>query len=390
MKFKIIVLLLLSFCFSAFGLLDNRLKISTSTRYGHDDNIFSQSVGSEIATDFISQVFMVQAVPVRSPKTNVAMFWSPEIRYRTVDDEILYFQNLIGMYSTKITPRLSINAQNKFNISDKEPSLVNIIKDMYYYNNSASVGFDYIFSRRDAVSLTVGHDLKVWSDNLQMASNQFSNASFNRTKVFGAWAHEFVQGKVFGSLGSAVSTLEYEEGRGGMDSFEAYGRFDYALNPASLFSIQAGAKTHILENEEGETRNLTVPTGLISFMMQPTRDMSINSSISYDTFDSSLPQFNMRESLKYSLGLRYKLTPKISVSQNLMLIESLYQDEYQRYYQEQEEVRDDLITLIMQNATYQINPLHSIEASWMITKVNSYETPEVLRNKFYIGYKFSF
>ena len=119
-----------------------------------------------------------------------------------------------------------------------------------------------------------------------------------------------------------------------MDSFEAYGRFDYALNPASLFSIQAGAKTHILENEEGETRNLTVPTGLISFMMQPTRDMSINSSISYDTFDSSLPQFNMRESLKYSLGLRYKLTPKISVSQNLMLIESLYQDEYQRYYQE--------------------------------------------------------
>jgi hypothetical protein len=223
-----------------------------------------------------------------------------------------------------------------------------------------------------------------------MASNQFSNASFNRTKVFGAWAHEFVQGKVFGSLGSAVSTLEYEEGRGGLDTAELYGRFDYALNPASLLSFQYGLKGHVLENEYGVSRRIKSPIALVSFMMQPTKDMSINASVSYDTFESSLPQFNMRESLKYSLGLRYKLTPKISVSQNLMLIESLYQDEYQRYYQEQEEVRDDLITVIMQNATYQINPLHSIEASWMITKVNSYETPEVLRNKFYIGYKFSF
>lgn len=390
MKFKIIFLLLLSLCFSAFGLLDNRLKISTSTRYGYDDNIFSQSVGEQVASDFVSQVFVIQGVPVRTPRKNVAMFWSPEIRYRIIDDEVLYFQNMIAMYSSKITPRLSINVQNKFNISDKEPGLVNIVKDMYYYNNSSSVGFNYTFSRRDAVSLTVGHDLKAWSDNIQITSNQFSNASFNRTKIFGNWAHEFVKGRVFGSLGSSASTLEYEEERGGVDSFDLYGRFDYALNPMSLFSIQAGAKTHVLENEEGETENLTTPVGIISFMMQRTKNLSLNSSISYDTSDSSLPQFNMKENIKYSLGLRYKLTPRINVSQNLMLIESLYKGEHQRYYQEQEETRDDLITVIMQNATYQINPLHSVEASWIVTKVNSYKTPEVLRNKFYIGYKFSF
>ena len=73
MKFKIIFLLLLSLCFSAFGLLDNRLKISTSTRYGYDDNIFSQSVGEQVASDFVSQVFVIQAVPVRTPRKNVAM-----------------------------------------------------------------------------------------------------------------------------------------------------------------------------------------------------------------------------------------------------------------------------------------------------------------------------
>ena len=389
MKFKIILLLLLSFSFSAFGLLENRLKISTSTRYGHDDNIFSQSVGSEIASDFISQVFVIQAVPIRSERMNVAMFWSPEVRYRTIDDEILYFQNMVAMYSKKINPRLKFSVQNKFNISDKEPSLVNIVQDMYYYNNNTSLSVDYTFSRKDAVTFGIGHDLKVWSDNLQIATDIFSNGSFNRTKGFGAWAHEFVKGKFFGSLGSSASTLEYEGGRGGVDSGELYGRLDYALNPFSLFSVQAGYKEHFMENEDGENNNIKSPTGLISFMMQPTKEMSINTSVSYDTFESSLPQFNMRESIKYSLGLRYKVTPKISVSQNVMIMESLYNEEYLRYDYD-EDTRDDLITVVMQNVTYQINPFHTIEGSWMLTKVNSFNTPEVLRNKAYLGYKFSF
>jgi hypothetical protein len=389
MKFKIILLLLLSLCFSAFGLFEGKLKVSTSTRYGHDDNIFSQSVGSEIASDFISQVFVIQAVPIRSPKTNVAMFWSPEIRYRTIDDEILYFQNMVGMYSTKIGPRLSINAQNKFNISDKEPSLVNIVQDMYYYNNNTSVGLNYIFSRKDAVTLSLGHDMKVWSDNLQLSTNTFSNGSFDRTKVFGAWAHEFVQGKVFGSLGSSASTLEYEGERGGLDTAELYGRFDYALNPASLLSFQYGLKGHVVENEYGVSRRIKSPIALVSFMMQPTKDMSINASVSYDTFESSLPQFNMRESTKYSLGLRYKITPRINVSQNVMVMKSFYEEDFLRYEWE-ESSRDDLITVLMQNVTYVINPFHTIEGSWMLTKVNSFGTPEVLRNKLYVGYKFSF
>jgi len=389
MKYKIIILILLALCFSAQGLLDQRLKISTSTRYGHDDNIFSQSVGEEIASDFISQVFVIQGVPFRSPQKNVAVFWSPEIRYRTIDDEVLYFQNMVGMYSHKISPILEINFSNKFNISDKEPSLVNIIQDMYYYNNNANLGLTYSFSRKNAVSIDVGHTLKSWSDNLQLTTNTFTNSDFEQFKALGIFAHEVKEGKLFLSVGTKASSLEYQEDRGGLDSVSVFSTLTYIPIPIAMINLDVGFKNTILEDEYGEEESIQTPTFLLSLMAQLSRDASVNASISYDTFESSLPQFNMRESYKYALGVRYKITPKINVSQNVMIMESVYTEDYLRYEWEETE-REDLITVFMTNVGYNINELNAIEFSYMLTKVNSFATPEVLRNKVYLGYKLSF
>tara|TARA_B100000123_G_scaffold272563_1_gene255908 strand:+ start:321 stop:1490 length:1170 start_codon:yes stop_codon:yes gene_type:complete len=389
MKFKIILLILLAICFSAQGLLDQRLKISTSTRYGHDDNIFSQSVGSEIASDFISQVFTVQAFPYKTPQKNMAVFWSPEIRYRAVDDEVLYFQNMVGMYSHKISPRLSIDFSSKFNISDKEPSLVNIVQDMYYYNNSANLNVTYAFSRKNAFSLGVGHNLKRWSDNLQLTTDTFTNSDFDELKTLGVFAHELQQGKLFSSLGVKASSLEYQEDRGGLDSVSVFAGIQYLPIPIAMLNLDVGFKNVILEDEYNEEENIQIPTFLLSLMTQLSKDMSITASVSYDTFESSLPQFNMRESYKYALGLKYKITPRISVSQNLMIMESVYTEDYLRYVWEETE-RDDLITVVMTNIGYNIDELNAVEFSYMLTKVNSFATPEVLRNKVYLGYKLSF
>ena len=379
MSFKFIAVLLL-IPFTSFGLLDGLITIKDHTRISYDDNPFSRTAGNETNTVYVTKLINLQAILLQNGRTDIAFIYSPKIDYRELDDQTLFYQKATGKFLHSFTPRTKIDSSFKWSISEREPTDLDVNSDITWEQLAAQAKLSHTFTRKDSLSIEYSHKSKKWSENLNNADGDFEMHNVEALHI-----HEVLKGRLFHSIGSAASTLRYQNNRGGFDAIDIVNKYIYVVNKTTLLKLDGffGHLTTIDKN--GVKTGGYGPGWSVSLDSQVTRNLTLGIGGSYETTESAISLWNAKDIYKGTAKIRYRLSPKINVTLNGVFTDSKYLTEYDRYGANQS--REDVMIVGIGSITYDITRNHALEAGGQSVILEPEGSANIVRNKFYVGYR---
>ncbi len=378
---------------TVFAAQDRSFNIQNTVRVGYDDNIYQTRDVNKQGTAFIADIVNISGEFVFSDRSEMELYWQPELRYRfDADPEAITYQDLYGRLSHAVSQRTFLELSDRLRYQEKDGQSDLVGGDAVNQNfleNDLMGSLGFTLSPKNQIKLGGGYEFRTWDDDgygeWNPGTTTRSGNNYDQLKADGSYVRELKEDTTHAMVGVNYVNHEYDGARGGFDSTTLYGGVDHAFNPKMSGTAQLGWSLSSVdwgENSE-DTSSPFLETGLT---YQPTDRTSINGSLGYSLSQSQSSFYNAQEGFDVGLGVRHDLTGKITLSGTLSYIFSMYDSAYGDLGLEDAE--ENYLSLSLRGS-YQINRNNFIDIGYEISQRDS-DSPdltEYTRSRVDIGWR---
>jgi hypothetical protein len=364
---------------------------SNHIRFGHDDNLYQESSNEE-ETSYISDILNISGKLLFSNRSELLLYWQPEIRYRfEAEEKTQFLQDLYAKYINAIDQSSQFQITDRFRYSELEANQSGSTGPREYAENDLKGAYIKQLNGKNSINLSTGFTARRY-DNDSRAFNQTRN--FDRSNISGIISRNLDRDKRTVSLGYVFSEHEVENNAGGIQSGLLFLGYDQIFNPKFLGSIQLGYTDAEIEQKNGIT-DLSVtsdssnPYFEIGFNYDLSERTSVGSTFSHSLRYSTTAIYNAEKRSDWLITLSHDLTAKIDLNASLSYVMSDYESDFLRDIGSTSGEVEDQTTIVNIRADYQINRNHFVEIGYQGRSRNTEISAngDYDKNRIYLGWK---
>jgi hypothetical protein len=373
----------------AFAAKDSTFKFQNSVRIGYDDNVYQTRDVIKQDSAFITDIFNVTGDLNFSDRTDMSLYWQPELRYRfDADPELITYQDLYASLGHAVSERLMLELSDHLRYQDKEGQSDlaggnNI--DQNFLENTLLGALDYSLDSVSRVKVGAGYEFRTWDDDFY---GETRGNNYDQLKADGSYIRALTRDKTFGLVGVNYVNHEYDGSRGGFDSTTLYGGVDHNFNPSMLGTAQLGYTFGSVDSFSG-SEDTSSPYLQAGLDYKSTDRTSFNGTLGYTISQSENSYFNAADTFNLGLGVKHDLTGKINLSSTLRYTMAKYDSSYARFGIPDSE--EDFVRFSIRGS-YQINRNNFVDVGYEFSMRDSdfVLLQEYDRNRTDIGWRVRF
>ncbi|MCF7817587.1 MAG: outer membrane beta-barrel protein [Kiritimatiellales bacterium] len=371
---------------TSFAAQERSLRVQNSLRVGYDDNVY-QSNDNKQGTGFISDILNISGKLTFSSRTDMLLYWQPEVRNRfDADPELVSYHDLYARFNHAVSQRTFLQVSDRFRYQDKDGQSDSAGSQTYMENDLAGA-LDITVNSLSQVKLGGGYEFRTW-DSSSYGSGTLNN-DYTRSIADVSYIRELRPNTTQGVLGMNYVDQEYDGSRGGYKSTSLFAGADHNFNPNVTGNARLG---YSLNSVDGATSTDTsTPYMMAGLDFNPTARTSINGTMGYSIYRTENSVYNAQDRFNIGVGVRHDLTGKISVSSALEYIYSLYNGDYAsgvNYALNPGDANEDYLKFNLRGS-YQINRNNFVDIGYEFSTRSS-DSPyltEYDRNRIDIGWR---
>ena len=385
MKIKYIFITSLTVCCVAFGQQDRSFMVENHLRIGHDDNVTqSNDSSSEVKTVYYSDIFNLSGKYKLSGRTDLIVYWQPELRYyatNDLEDNALFLQDLYLDYAHELNEKASLVVTDRYRYSDQ--AVNDSGNNNQFAENVFKASVRYIIDQRNAVNTLISFTDRAYDNDSTAlgATRDYEQVTF--TPLYSRSLNP--SGDSI-SLGYSITEHTLGHGAGGIDSSTLFLGYDRVFNPQFISSVQLGY-TDAQIDQSGTDSDSTSPFFELGFNYRLSEKTALNASYGYSLRYTTLNLYNAEQRSDLLISLAHDLTAKIKVAGSFSLVDSSYESDFLRdnNYVGNPNKEDESIILSLR-ADYKINRNHALEAGYQ-GRFRDGDLGEYDRNMLFFGWK---
>lgn len=398
-KFFLLGVLLSLVVVSADAARERSLHVQNSVRVGFDDNIYQKKSGEETASGFVTDIINLSGKFTFSSRTDVQVYWQPELRFRVRridrdgDDELLIYQTLYGRLNHAISQRLFLTVSDRFYYQDKEDQVGDGVSqsNQQFVDNNLLGALDITVNNLSQVKLGAGYRSNVWDDKEYGGGK--NNNDYGQFTVNGSYIRELRPNKTHGVVGLNYVDLKYDGDRGGYEAWTTFIGADQIFSPSANGNVRVGYSMTSIDTELDKNASSS-PYVQAGLGFNPTARTSLNGTLGYSIDRGNNSFWNSQDRFTMSVGGKYDLTGKISISASVSYTSSSYDgDNRTENIEKNGEELDDAVDKLLRwslRGSYQINRNNFIDAGYAYT-LRTTDAPDFIteynRNRIDIGWR---
>lgn len=369
-----------------FAAKENSVRFQNTVRMGYDDNVYQSE--DKTGTAYITDIINISGKLTFSSRSDMLLYWQPEIRYRLdsdVEPDFITYQDLYARFSHAISQRMFLQISDRFRYQDKDAQSGSVnTSNQNYIENDLMGALDYTINSVSQVKVGTGYEFRTWDD-----SNYGSVLGNDYTQIHadGSYIREFVPNKTTGLLGMDYMDHTYEGNRGGFDSTTIYGGVDQNFTPNVVGNARVGYSFSNVENNSGVSSDTSSPYLQAGLDINPTARTSFTGTLGYSLYRSENSVYNAQDRFNLLLGVRHDLTGKINISSTIGYTVSLYDADYSvNGVTPAPDAQDDYLTFGLRGS-YQINRNNFLDAGYKFSTRSTDVNSDFDRNEIDIGWR---
>ena len=371
--------------------ISDSFTFSNYIRYGHDDNLYQQETG-EVESSYISDILNVSGKLLFSNRSEMLLYWQPELRYRfDAEDKALFLQDLYVSYQNAINQSSEIQITDRYRYSELDVNQTGDEGSKEYAEKFLQGSYRNKLNEKNSINISAGV-INRKNDN---DSNQYDKTrDFNRFNISGVISRNLDRDKHSVSLGYILSDHQVKNNAGGIQSGTLFLGLDRIFNPQFMGSVQFGITDAEIEQKAGTVNSSVIsdstnPFYEIGFNYDLSERTRLSSSFSHSLRYSTTSLYNAEERSDWLIALSHDLTSKINLAISYSYIDATYQSDFSRTFVESEEDKEDQSSVLNIRTEYQINRNHFVEVGYQgrsrTTEIST--NGDYDKNRFYLGWK---
>jgi hypothetical protein len=383
MKIKYTLIASLTICCIAFGQQDKSFMIENHLRIGHDDNV-TQSSNGQVKTIYYSDIFNLSGKYKLSGRTDLILYWQPELRYyatNDLEDNAIFLQDLYLDYAHELNEKTSLVVTDRYRYSDQA---VNDAGDNNQFAENVLKGsLRYIIDQRNAVNTLISYTARAYDKDSSLIDFTRDYEQVTFTPLYSRSLN--TSGDSL-SLGYSITEHTLGHGAGGIDSSTLFVGYDRVFNPQFISSVQLGY-TDAEIDQSGANSDSTSPFFEMGFNYRLSEKTRLNASYGYSLRYTTLSLYNAEQRSDLLVSIAHDLTAKIRIAGSISLVHSEYESDFLRdvNYGGDPDKEDDSMILSLRT-DYKINRNHAVEAGYQ-GRFREGDLGEYDRNMLFVGWK---
>jgi hypothetical protein len=384
MKITYIFITSLTLCCVAFGQQERSFTVENHLRIGHDDNVTqSNDSSSEVKTLYYSDIFNLSGKYKLSGRTDLIVYWQPELVYyatNDLEDNALFLQDLYLDYAHELNEKASLVLTDRYRYSDQ--AVNDSGSNNQFAENVFKASVRYIIDQRNAVNTLINFTDRAYDNDSAAlgATRDYEQVTF--TPLYSRSLNR--SGDTI-SLGYSITDHTLGHGAGGIDSSTLFVGYDRVFNPQFISSVQLGY-TDAQIDQSGTDSDSTSPFFELGFNYRLSEKTALNASYGYSLRYTTLNLYNAEQRSDLLISLVHDLTAKIKVAGSLSLVNSVYESDFLRVANPGDQDKEDESVILSLRADYQINRNHAVEAGYQ-GRFRDGDLGEYDRNMLFFGWK---
>ena len=388
MKLKYVLIISLTFCCIAFGQQDRSFRIENHLRIGHDDNVTqSYDSSSGVKTFYYSDIFNLSGKFKLSGRTDLIVFWQPELRYyatNDLEDHALFLQDLYLDYAHELNEKTSLVVTDRYRNSEQA---VNDSGDNNQFaENIFKASVRYIIDQRNVVNTLISFADRAYDND---STNPGVTRDYEQVTFTPLFTRSLNRSGDSISLGHSITDHTLDYGAGGVLSSTFFVGYDRVFNSQFISSLQLGY-TDAEIDQSGISSDSTSPFFELGFNYRLSEKTALNASYSYSLRYTTLNLYNAEQREDILVSVAHDLTAKIKVATSLSLVNSAYESDFLRDISYITNIGDpnkeDESMIISLRADYKINRNNAVEAGYQ-GRFRDGDFGEYDRNMLFFGWK---
>lgn len=372
---------------SSFAAQERSLRVQNSLRVGYDDNVYASK--DKQGTGFISDILNISGKMTFSSRTDMLLYWQPEVRYRfDADPKVVSYHDLYGRFNHAVSQNTFLMVSDRLRYQDKDGQSDKGGSKESYLENSLMGALDVTLNPLSQVKLGGGYDTRLWDDSSYGSgdlNNDYDQYTGNATYI-----RELRPNATHGNVGLNYVDHSYQGDRGGFKSTAVFGGADHNFNPNFTGNARLGYSFSTIDGA-GYSTDSSSPYVQAGLGFNPTARTSFNGSLGYSLYQSENSVYNAQDRFNLGVGIRHDLTGKISLASSLAYIYSLYDGDYASgvgYAPNPGDANEDYLKFNLRGS-YQINRNNFVDIGYEFTtrSSDSANLQEYDRNRFDIGWR---
>lgn len=384
---------------ASFAAKDSTFKFQNSVRVGYDDNVYQTRDVNRQETAFITDIFNVTGDLVFSDRSDLTLYWQPELRYRIdADPEVVFYQDLYANFSHAVSERVFFELSDRFRYQEKDgqSDLVGGSSiDQNFVENDLMGALDFSLSQISRIKVGGGYEFRTWSEDtygewqpgLIPGTGRGGN-NYDQYRADGSYIHMVKKEQTFLMGGINYVDHVFDGDRGGFNSTTLYGGVDHNFNPNMLGTARLGYSFSEVESV-GSTEDTSAPYLEAGLDYSATDRTSFNGMLGYSLGQSQNSIYNASDEFSIGIGSTHDITGKISLAGTLRYVYANYDSAYSSFGIGDAE--EDFVRLSLRGS-YQINRSHFIDLGYEFSARDSDSVflQEYDRNRVDLGWRVRF
>lgn len=363
---------------------------SNYIRFGYDDNLY-QDETDEIESSYISDILNLSGKLLFSNRSEILLYWQPELRYRfDAEEKALFLQDLYVSYHNSINQSSEIQITDRYRYSELDANQSGNEASREYAENVLKGSYRNQLNEKNSMNLSAG----LTSRRNDNDSSEFDKTrDFDRYNMAGVISRNLDRDKRTLSLGYNFTDHQIENNAGGIESGTLFLGYDRIFNPQLMGSIQLGYTDAEIEQKAGGANsslisNSTNPFYEIGFNYDLSERTQLSSSFSHSLRYTTTSLYNAEIRNDWLIALSHDLTAKINLAISFSYIDANYESDFLREVSAEED-KEDQSTVLNIRTEYQINRNHFVEVGYQgrsrTTEIS--DNGDYDKNRIYLGWK---
>jgi len=372
-------------CATAFSAQERSIHLTNQIRVGYDDNVYHDR--DKDSTAYIKDILQISAKAVFSGRTDLLVYYQPEITYRSeASDENKDVQRhlLYAQLNHAISERVFLGITDRFNYrgDDERTEDFGKYNDLAYWENNAQASLSLAVNALSQLTVAGGYELRRWNDDdyaeWQDYDKYFGSATYRR---------ELHRDTTYGYVGAKYENLDYDAGlRGEYEVITGYGGIGHNFTPNVNGSINAGYSKADVEGTSDTQTSAPYISGSIQY--NPSARTALSASISRSLTTSDNSCYNIQEATSFNVGLRHDFTARISGVASFGYTISEYDSDQVALYTGKKlpDNNEDYLRFTAR-LSYEINRMNFVDIGYEFTTRDSDIYQDWSRNRVDIGWR---
>ena len=276
---------------------------------------------------YYSDIFNLSGKYKLSGRTDLIVYWQPELRYyatNDLEDNALFLQDLYLDYAHELNEKASLVVTDRYRYSDQ--AVNDSGSNNQFAENVFKASVRYIIDQRNAVNTLISFTDRAYDNDSTAlgATRDYEQVTF--TPLYSRSLNP--SGDSI-SLGYSITDHTLGHGAGGIDSSTLFVGYDRVFNPQFISSVQLGY-TDAQIDQSGTSSDSTSPFFELGFNYRLSEKTALNASYGYSLRYTTLSLYNAEQRSDMLISLAHDLTAKIKVAGSLSLVDSSYESDFLR------------------------------------------------------------